>query len=193
MLTIYVDSSASMRPQKEEVLKAVNTMLNRYREDEKLELLLCTFSDTIETVFSGFICDFTEFTAAKYYTMGGTALYDAIADALVRSKNDATVIIATDGIDRDSKYETKESVAKKAAAAEKENGLRIIYIAEGIGASEAGKSMGLQTPLSVAHVGNASLSQQLASMEFNDLVDAMVALPDEEEPTKKQRKGDDLE
>lgn len=196
MLTMYVDSSGSMAMQKTEVLQAVNRLLNRYREDDTLKLRLCTFSDTIEVVFSGFISKFSEFPAAAYYTAGRTALYEAVADAIRSSDAGATVIIATDGRDTcpERKKETRESVAKLVVDAEKEMGMRVIYIAEGDDANDAGKEIGVSAPLSGTAVGKALLSEQLASVEFGSLVYDLVGLGDEDVPepdAKKRRHGDD--
>jgi Ca-activated chloride channel homolog len=103
-IVLALDASGSMRRREGDVIAAAHSFAEALRPQDKLGVLL--FSDTASLV-QDLSTDRTAARAAidTYKTAGGTALYDAVADALARlesSEGRHVVVVMTDGRDEDN-------------------------------------------------------------------------------------------
>ena len=103
-MVLVLDSSGSMKRASEQVVAAATTFVNALRPEDSLGLL--TFADKVDVAHA--ITTNRENsvqTLSAYRAEGGTALYDALCDALLMLKGirgRRAVVILTDGRDEDN-------------------------------------------------------------------------------------------
>ena len=111
---IILDLSGSMESKIDRITSAARAFIQSSNPQD--EVFLIGFNDEAE-LLQGFTNNIDEITDAldNAIVMGGTALYDAVylgvEEAQKGSKTKKTVVVITDGEDRDSKYTLNELVA----------------------------------------------------------------------------------
>lgn len=103
-IVLALDSSGSMRKREAEVIASARAFTAALRPEDKLAVLL--FSDGVSFTHDlSTNRDATREAIDEYKTSGGTALYDAVAEALTRLKQTEgrrVVVVMTDGRDEDN-------------------------------------------------------------------------------------------
>ena len=98
-IVLALDASGSMRKKETEVIECARAFTAALRPEDKLAVLL--FSDGVSFTHDlSTNREATEQAIAQYKTAGGTALYDAVAEALTRLKQTdgrRVVVVMTDG------------------------------------------------------------------------------------------------
>jgi VWFA-related protein len=103
-IVLALDSSGSMKKKEADVIGSAQEFVSALQDKDQLALL--TFGDKV--VFAHDLSrnrDFTRNAIADYKAIGGTALYDAMTDALLRVKSAEgrrVVVVMTDGRDEDN-------------------------------------------------------------------------------------------
>lgn len=111
---IILDLSGTMAPRIEQVNKAARAFIEASNPQD--EVFLVGFNDEVE-LLQEFTSDIDEITDAleNAIVMGGTALYDAIylgvEEAHEGKNTKKTIVVLTDGEDRDSVYSLNELIA----------------------------------------------------------------------------------
>jgi Ca-activated chloride channel homolog len=104
-IMLALDGSGSMRRSAPAVRKAANVFVNALRPTDPLGLVM--FADKSEMVHDlGTRRDESTAAVAAYKATGGTALYDALGDAILRLKTvegRRAVVVVTDGHDENAK------------------------------------------------------------------------------------------
>jgi Ca-activated chloride channel homolog len=101
---LALDASGSMRRKEAEVMGSAQRFVSSLRADDSLALVM--FSD--KSVFAHDLStnrQFSEDAIREYRALGGTALYDALSDALIRLKRAngrRVVVVMTDGRDENN-------------------------------------------------------------------------------------------
>jgi Ca-activated chloride channel family protein len=104
-IVLALDASGSMRQKEAEVVASARDFITALRPQDQLAVVL--FSD--HSTFAHDLSENRQFAIdaiEKYHTSGGTALYDALSDSLVRLKRAEgrrVVVVMTDGRDEDNK------------------------------------------------------------------------------------------
>jgi Ca-activated chloride channel homolog len=103
-IVLALDSSGSMKRKEEDVIASAREFVGALQDRDSLALI--TFGD--RSVFAHDLSTNREFSyqaIEQYRAIGGTALYDALSDALLRLKQVSTrrvVVVMTDGRDEDN-------------------------------------------------------------------------------------------
>jgi VWFA-related protein len=103
-IVLALDASGSMRRKEPDVIRSAQGFVDALRPEDRLAVV--TFSDT--PVFAHDLSTTREFSRAaieKYSAAGGTALYDAMTDGLLRLKHTEgrrVVVVMTDGRDENN-------------------------------------------------------------------------------------------
>jgi VWFA-related protein len=103
-IVLALDASGSMRRKEAELMESAQRFVNSLRPEDSLALVM--FSDKV--VFAHDLSknrQFSQDAIAEYRALGGTALYDAVADSLIRLKRAngrRVVVVMTDGRDENN-------------------------------------------------------------------------------------------
>jgi Ca-activated chloride channel homolog len=104
-IVLALDASGSMRHKEAEVIESARQFVDALRPEDRVALIL--FAD--KAVFAHDLTTNREFShesIAGYKAVGGTALYDALSDALLRLKSSGAgrraVVVMTDGRDENN-------------------------------------------------------------------------------------------
>jgi len=103
-IVLALDASGSMRKKEADVVSSAREFIGALRPEDQLAVVL--FAD--RAVFAHDLSKNREFAASAlgdYRAVGGTALYDALSDSLVRLKRSEgrrVVVVMTDGRDEDN-------------------------------------------------------------------------------------------
>jgi len=113
----------------------------------------------------------------RYVPQGTTALYDALVATLEHCARGATLLVATDG-DNTSGTRTREQAQMALDAARKEHGVKVLWLAEGVGARNEAATLGvpiMEVPTAAA-AEEMSLSQALARPEVHQVLSQSMAM-----------------
>jgi tetratricopeptide (TPR) repeat protein/Mg-chelatase subunit ChlD len=106
-MVLIWDTSGSMEGSTEPLRRAMEAYLDQVRPSERLNLI--RFSDAVEELLPAFTSDRERLKAAvqgKFFAVGGTALYDAIAkgiELLAGERGNRAIVVMTDGADSASR------------------------------------------------------------------------------------------
>jgi VWFA-related protein len=103
-IVLALDASGSMRRKEAQVVESATMFVDALRPEDQLGLMM--FADKVKVAHDLTISrDFSHRSLRGYQTLGGTALYDALSDALARlstAERRRVVVVMTDGRDEDN-------------------------------------------------------------------------------------------
>jgi len=139
LIIVILDESGSMGSKRSDVIGGFNSFISDQKEikNDVARLYLVKFNTVVNTVHSGIpLVDVPELSTANYTPGGGTALYDAIAEAVRIADKDKTAeervvcVIMTDGEENSSRETTKEQVKDIISGHEARGDWTFLYIGE---------------------------------------------------------------
>ena len=140
-LIVILDESGSMRAKADQMLTALNSLIEEQRErcirdNKNMFFTLWTFSSMSKLVFNTYpIHEVKPITHAMYKPDGTTALYDTIAKAIILNLNNkfkTICVIITDGLDNSSQDYDQTRVQQLTHKISSEKDWSFIYLAENI-------------------------------------------------------------
>lgn len=165
-LMLIIDKSGSMERHKNEMIEAINALVEEQKKDEATEYLISivTFNHSYHLTLARTPAHKVKpLTKKDYSTSGRTALYDAIdygIEYLSRiGSKETTVVIITDGLENCSKKFRNEQI-KNRINEKKEQGWKFIYLAADPTLLKQGEDI---------NIGNGTNSSN-CSVDFSNLV-----------------------
>lgn len=165
-LMLIIDKSGSMERHKNEMIEAINALVEEQKKDETTEYLISivTFNHSYHLTLARTPAHKVKpLTKNDYRTSGRTALYDAIdygIEYLSRiGSKETTVVIITDGLENCSKKFRNEQI-KNRIDEKKEQGWKFIYLAADPTLLQQGEDI---------NIGNGTNSSN-CSVDFSNLV-----------------------
>ena len=156
-IVIVIDKSGSMAQSREDVIGGFNTYINDLKREETIDakLTLVMFDNSVHKLYSGKnIQDVGELCTKTYSPNGGTALNDAVMEAIndvderlkkSSEKEDVQVLLVvfTDGEENSSrKYTDKDKIKQTRESKEKE-GWAFIFMGADMDAWSSASSYGI--------------------------------------------------
>lgn len=137
-IVCVLDRSGSMSGIQQDVLGGYNSFIERMRKERRARVTTVQFDTQYEVLYKDLdIEQVPELTKDVYWARGGTALYDAVGQALgdkspaEGEKLDRVILIVTDGAENSSREVTYAQV-QKALGEQEDHGAKIIYLASNI-------------------------------------------------------------
>lgn len=135
-IILALDASGSMRRKEQEVIDSARQFVDALRPEDRLALVL--FADKVELVHDlSTNREMTRKGIEGYRAIGGTALYDALADSLTRLKAAGdgrhVVVVMTDGRDEDNPGTAPGSVRTFADVLKQQHETRATIFGIGLG------------------------------------------------------------
>lgn len=164
---MVVDKSGSMMPLQADVIGGFNTYINKLAEDTKHEFrITAILFDTSVRRY----CDAKKpaqvpaMDSHSYSAGGGTALYDAVGDAIhdagrvtIKPEDKVLVVIMTDGQENASREYTTNAIRYRIEDREKQ-GWEFLYIGQGLNTWQQAQGMGVRTYVGTSATGMGTRS-----------------------------------
>ncbi len=153
-IVFIIDGSTSMNPQRSDVIAGVMANLRTCLEkSDNVSVTIVSFNNEVKSIInkiklSSDNLDQIETTLnAEYTCKGYTALFDAIGLTLsgLSADDKALVVVATDGLDNESKLYKKENIASMINQFQTSGRCSFIFLCEGVEAFNDSQSAGLTT------------------------------------------------
>jgi len=172
-ITYVIDKSGSMNPLVADVIGGFNKFLeDQKREPGKATLSLIMFS----TVVSSRCCmtDINKvepLTTSTYEPGGGTALLDAVSEAIERTGQDlrtlpedkrpekVMVLIMTDGEENSSKFITRDALASKIRHQERKYSWNFVFVGANQDSFAEARSLGIRPDMVMNYVSDSKGTQ----------------------------------
>lgn len=178
-IILILDESGSMGEQRVPMIKNVNELIQEQKRllpttglpSERVNMHIFRFSSELKPAISGPLMSFPEFTDKDYSPAGLTALNDAIGMVIDRfndSHNRTVLVIATDGLENNSK-EYKVDAVKAKLEEKKKAGWTIMYLSENLEAQ--GKNLGVD---SHSNVSVNALCDGMSNQHFSSALNCAV-------------------
>lgn len=191
-LVVLIDESGSMQPQGTTMLPAIESALRAVARNtpspDTRTVKVFAFADAKPVLRLMWTNSLGAVLAAeglgpgvRYVPDGTTALYDALVAALEHCARGATLLVATDGDDTCSTRNVQDA-QEALACARAERGIKVLFLAEGVGARNEAATLGV--PVMEVHAaaegGGAgaemSLSQALVHPEVHQVLSQSMAM-----------------
>jgi len=142
-----LDVSGSMQGKEEEMVYGVNNLLKTIRKDYdpnecQISVEFHIFDHELRFLKEASLFRNPFINVDDYAVRGSTALYDSLATVIDKSPDGAIIVIATDGMDNQSREHTPDSIKAKIADAEKKRNIEFVFVAEGPDAFTGGAHIG---------------------------------------------------
>jgi len=156
-VALLLDRSGSMSAHKTETISAVNSYIDKTKENFKGRFVLTQFdSESIDIVHDGKIKDIEHLTEESYQPRGMTPLLDAIGKTLEAFDTDGfeniVFVVMTDGQENHSKEYKLEAIRAKIEEKRK-IGWQVSYLGANVDAFAEGASMGFARGQSINYAG----------------------------------------
>lgn len=151
-IVMILDESGSMEPTKSSIVDSINDLIRQQKAIKERPTLftLIKFNSQTHTIRQNAPFDETDFISNKDYTpSGGTALYDAIGEAIeaYKAEKNVLMVIITDGEENASRRYSKSEVAPKIdeLKADTDKGWSFVYIGCDLATAKQGYAAGFNT------------------------------------------------
>ena len=156
-VALLLDRSGSMSAHKTETISAVNSYIDKTKENFKGRFVLTQFdSESIDIVHDGKIKDIEHLTEESYQPRGMTPLLDAIGKTLEAFDTDGfeniVFVVMTDGQENHSKEYKLDAIRAKIEEKRK-IGWQVSYLGANVDAFAEGASMGFARGQSINYAG----------------------------------------